>query len=371
MDETPTLGVILGNLTRNKSKAKHNKAWNDFESFLDTGVATTNADTALRLRRKTRMLRHSLMVRSLRTWRPWRWRLRRLTRHAAVRRTTLVISITFGRRRASKPPPACGQHAADSTTIINKGLVKSSQNGLEWPMMSCMGRKCAKIFTRDEIIQGLQVKDVSPKWTLRKLCNCLGLPWRIVVLGEKSISERHWKGCRGSLDPIRAGKAAGWYQEDSIPCSGQQKHSAPLLCLEDDNLTSIPDKDANGLFHKTLKNGYGKKAPMGKNYLVKTGLWGCLVKADLGLKSRHESKAQLSTATHHSKRFERSWNILTGMKNNPGKMLVFSDERNFTVDAHINKMNNWYITKGYPNGPNIRRQIIIYSQGKDIWSRLI
>lgn len=70
------------------------------------------------------------------------------------------------------------------------------------------------------------------------------------------------------------------------------------------------------------------------------------VKRDLGLKSLSKQKVQTLTPQQREKRVERGKKVETFLKRGrDGKVLVFSDEKDFTVDQHLNRRNDRYIAK--------------------------
>lgn len=78
-----------------------------------------------------------------------------------------------------------------------------------------------------------------------------------------------------------------------------------------------------------------------------------VVKVDLALKSLQVTRCQLLAAQHCQKRLERCQKILNRLKGiDAGKVIVFSDEKNFTVDAHVNRMNDRYIGKDVKSTPS-------------------
>ncbi len=70
-----------------------------------------------------------------------------------------------------------------------------------------------------------------------------------------------------------------------------------------------------------------------------------VVRSDLGMKSRAVTKVQGLTALQRKKRHERSKFLLNRLKKGQGKVLIFSDEKIFTVDAVSNSRATRYIAK--------------------------
>ncbi len=68
-----------------------------------------------------------------------------------------------------------------------------------------------------------------------------------------------------------------------------------------------------------------------------------VVKKDLDLQSRAVVPVQMLTPSNISNRFKRSKKILNWLNNHGKDRLVFSDEKNFTVDAYTNPQNTWYL----------------------------
>lgn len=83
---------------------------------------------------------------------------------------------------------------------------------------------------------------------------------------------------------------------------------------------------------------------MARDFNVSRSTMGRLVNKDLGLKSRAISKVQSLTALQRQKRFERSKKLLNWLKSNKEKKaIVFSDEKNFTVEQFTNRRNSRYL----------------------------
>ena len=55
------------------------------------------------------------------------------------------------------------------------------------------------------------------------------------------------------------------------------------------------------------------------------------------MRSRAAVKCQMLTSEQPKKRLEGSKKIPNRLKNNPGKVLVFSDEKNFLLDQYANR----------------------------------
>ncbi len=71
----------------------------------------------------------------------------------------------------------------------------------------------------------------------------------------------------------------------------------------------------------------------------------CIVREDLGMKSCALAKVQLLMANQRQKRLECCKKILNFLKRGDDKVLVFSDEKIFTIDAVGNSRTKWYIAK--------------------------
>ncbi len=70
-----------------------------------------------------------------------------------------------------------------------------------------------------------------------------------------------------------------------------------------------------------------------------------LVKFNLGMRSRAKVRCQTLTMVNRAKREARSRKILNWMKSNTGIPIVFSDEKNWSVDPHHNCHNTRYVAK--------------------------
>jgi hypothetical protein len=80
------------------------------------------------------------------------------------------------------------------------------------------------------------------------------------------------------------------------------------------------------------------------NNVSKTTMFN-LVRSDLGMRSRAVVRCQMLTSLQRQKRLDRSKKILNWLKRNPGKVIVFSDEKNFHLDQYANRRNLRYIAK--------------------------
>ena len=69
------------------------------------------------------------------------------------------------------------------------------------------------------------------------------------------------------------------------------------------------------------------------------------VKYDLKLKSYTRTPKHLLTTAMKEKRLERCKKITTWLKKNPSIVMIFSDEKIFTVDAVLNRRNDRYIAE--------------------------
>ena len=72
---------------------------------------------------------------------------------------------------------------------------------------------------------------------------------------------------------------------------------------------------------------------------------GNLVRSDLGMRNRAVVPCQMLTTAQREKRLERCQRILNFLKSNGGKVIVFSDEKNFLVDKYLNRRKSRYIAK--------------------------
>jgi hypothetical protein len=70
-----------------------------------------------------------------------------------------------------------------------------------------------------------------------------------------------------------------------------------------------------------------------------------IVRKDLGLKSRACTKLQSLTALQRQKRLDRCKKLLNKCKRRTGRVLIFSSEKIFTVDAISNSRATRYIAK--------------------------
>ncbi len=71
-----------------------------------------------------------------------------------------------------------------------------------------------------------------------------------------------------------------------------------------------------------------------------------IVKEDLGMKSLVKRRIQQLTPVQMQKRVERGTKIINFLKSKEaGKVLVFSDEKDFHVDKHVNRRNSRYIAE--------------------------
>lgn len=70
-----------------------------------------------------------------------------------------------------------------------------------------------------------------------------------------------------------------------------------------------------------------------------------LIKDNLGMKSRAVVRVQMLTPQQCQKRAEQGKKIVCSLKNNRRKVIVFSDEKNFHVDAYINYRNTRHLAK--------------------------
>ena len=143
-------------------------------------------------------------------------------------------------------------------------------------------RKTAHIFTKDQILRGLQVDNATPEWILRKCAISLAFCGGLRCAELKSIKV-------GDLTQDDEGM---WVHYFHAKQKGEEKKNRflvpfdrnnPHMCFASRVLSYSnskpqiqPDED---LFHKSLKEGYGK-AVMGVNYLAKTGR---MLAAELGL----------------------------------------------------------------------------------------
>lgn len=69
-----------------------------------------------------------------------------------------------------------------------------------------------------------------------------------------------------------------------------------------------------------------------------------LIRDDLGMKSRAVASKQFISERQKLVRLERCRRIISWLKSNGGVVTVFSDEKIFTVDAHISRRNTRYIS---------------------------
>jgi hypothetical protein len=69
------------------------------------------------------------------------------------------------------------------------------------------------------------------------------------------------------------------------------------------------------------------------------------MRKDLGMKSRAVTKVQGLTALQREKRLKRCKILLNKMKRGDDRVLIFSDEKIFTVDAVSNSRSLRYIAK--------------------------
>ncbi len=106
-----------------------------------------------------------------------------------------------------------------------------------------------------------------------------------------------------------------------------------------------------------------------------------MVKKDLGLKSLSKQKVQMLTAKQRDKRVQRGKRIENFLKNGlDGKVLVFSDEKDFTVDQYLNRHSDHYISTsvkatdptlkyvGTGKHPSKASMLgVIMSDGKALW----
>ncbi len=76
-----------------------------------------------------------------------------------------------------------------------------------------------------------------------------------------------------------------------------------------------------------------------------------IVREDLRMKGRAVAKVQLLTVQQRQKRLERSKKILNLLKWGNSKVLIFSDEKIFTVDAVGNPRTKEYIAKSPQDVP--------------------
>ena len=70
---------------------------------------------------------------------------------------------------------------------------------------------------------------------------------------------------------------------------------------------------------------------------------------DLGMKSRAVTTRQYISESQKARRLQRSRKILSWLKSHPGVVTVFSDEKIFTVDQHVNRRNTRYISSDSPS----------------------
>ena len=77
-----------------------------------------------------------------------------------------------------------------------------------------------------------------------------------------------------------------------------------------------------------------------------------LMKKDLGVKSLTKRKIQMLMPVQRQKRVTRGKKILNWLKEgHRGKVLVFSDEKDFHVDKYINRRNSRYISTSVKDAP--------------------
>ena len=67
-----------------------------------------------------------------------------------------------------------------------------------------------------------------------------------------------------------------------------------------------------------------------------------LIRDDLGLRSRAVTPCQTLTVANRSARHERSLKLVNWLKSNPGKVIVFSIKKNWSVDKYHNHRNTHY-----------------------------
>ncbi len=70
-----------------------------------------------------------------------------------------------------------------------------------------------------------------------------------------------------------------------------------------------------------------------------------LLRKDLKLKSLVKQKVQMLMPLQMQKHVFPGWKIRNFLKSRlQGRVVVYTDEKDFAVDAHLNKRNNWYIS---------------------------
>ncbi len=138
-------------------------------------------------------------------------------------------------------------------------------------------RKTAKVFSRDEILLGLQLNEASAEWVLRKcaiaIAYCGGL--RCCELRNLQIGSLK-RDAEGVWVTYWQGKQKGEEKKNNflVPFNHNNPHlcfASRVVAYTNTLLQCIPDlDDTDLLFHSCALKGYGK-GPMGKHTLAETG----------------------------------------------------------------------------------------------------
>ncbi|XP_071744200.1 uncharacterized protein [Lepeophtheirus salmonis] len=141
---------------------------------------------------------------------------------------------------------------------------------------------------------------------------------------------------KGGDNPSVIASTFGLYYETKFFVDRQRSGRPKLVCTE----SLIRSVKA-----KIDKNPLDNIFQMSRDLRVHKMSVRRIVNDDLGLKSRVVTKVQGLTALHRLKRLEQSKILLNILKKPNRKVLIFSEEKNYTVDPVSNSRSLLYIAK--------------------------